>query len=159
MSKKGRWIISGVALALFSLAMAILVGAKVGISMAKKPMPPPPLEATTSTVVKTGVISTTAIITSTSLVPFLVLPNATTVTVWTEPIIVMEPTVNIRPTPPGMTPKPEEPPKMCLPNGQYESKEICEGQCHAKSGETAKCDVGAFEKDTKVAWTCISCPA
>jgi hypothetical protein len=43
MSKKARWIISGVAPALFSLAMATLVGAKVGISMAKKPMPPPPL--------------------------------------------------------------------------------------------------------------------
>lgn len=112
-SKKAWWITAGVGSVKLSLVISILVGGKMGMDMAKKPLLPP-VYLTISAEVDIMYTTTTTI--STSVTQFSITPDPTTIT--TTTVIPMPSLVSLAATTPTPEPKPtQEPPKDAPPVG------------------------------------------
>jgi hypothetical protein len=169
MTKKARWITSLVVLAIASVITAIIVGATLGMGMAKKPAHTI-VTSTASAQVET--VYTTTNVFSTSVVTHFHTQDPTTIKTTTTrpaPKTVIVTTTLDAPTPtptpeppkeeplkPPETPKDEPPPdfeRMCYIGGNFGTDDECQATCkNLVQGRVAHCEV-----DTNAMHKCVIC--
>jgi hypothetical protein len=165
MTKKAKWITSLVVLAIASVITAIIVGATLGMGMAKKPAHTV-VTSTTSAQVET--VYTTTDVFSTSITHFHT-PDPTTTRPAPKTVIITTTLDVPTPTPTPEPPK-EEPPKppetskdapppdfegRCYIGGNFETDDECKATCqNLAKGRVAHCEV-----DTNATHKCVVCKA
>jgi hypothetical protein len=171
MTKKARWITSLVVLAIASVITAIIVGATLGMGMAKKPAHTIVTSTASAEVEK---VYTTTNVFSTSVVTHFHTQDPTTIKTTTTrpaPKSVIVTTTLDAPTPtPTPEPPKEEPPKppetpkdephpdferMCYIGGNFGTDDECQATCkNLVQGRVAHCEV-----DTNAMHKCVICKA
>jgi hypothetical protein len=160
MTKKARWITSLVVLAIASVITAIIVGATLGMRMAKKPAHTVVI-STTSAQVET--VYTTTNVFSTSVVTHSHTQDPTTITTTTtrpapKTVIITTTLDAPTPTPTPEPPKEEPPPDFegrCYIGGNFGTDDECQATCkNLVKGRVAHCEV-----DTNAMHKCVICKA